>query len=95
VPQRGNPDRDAQLLPAAPLEFGQGQIGLRGDLPAQSPLMRTQAGAAIAADLLGPVVSVAPVLVPKSLHDLAAHAKPLAHFAWARALVARGNDALP
>lgn len=57
APKRSNSDLDAQLFPAALLEFSQGQISLLGDPRPQDRLMRSQTGATIAANLLRPAMA--------------------------------------
>lgn len=95
MPQRRDPDLDAQSFPAALLELRQGKIGLLGDPPAQLRFMRPQPGAAIAAHLLGPAVAALLILLPEALHAFAADAEALADFAGVFAARPCRNDALP
>jgi len=94
VPQRGDPNRDAQSFPAALLEFCQGQISLLGDPPTQGLLMRSKPGAAVTANLLGPAMAGELVLLPEALHALPADSEALANLAGAFAARSRRDDAL-
>ena len=93
MPQGGDPDLDPQLLPAALLQFRQGQIGLPGDPPAQGPLMRAQPRPAIAPDLFGPAVPHQTMLLPKPLHTFPTDPEALTNLPGASTAFARGNDA--
>jgi hypothetical protein len=94
MPQGGDPDLNAQLRPTPLLEFGQRQIRLLRDPPAQRSLMRPQAGPPVAPYLLRPAMAYAPLLIPEAFHTAAAHPEALADLAGAGSIRPGGDDAL-
>jgi hypothetical protein len=77
VPQSGGANGHFQVFPTPSLEFVEGQISLRGNPPAQDPVMLFQAGAPVTADLLGPAPAGLTMLFPKTLHAFTTDAKCL------------------
>jgi hypothetical protein len=95
MPQGSNPNPNAQLFGTALLQLGQRQVRLGFNPAMESAIMPGQAGTPIATDLFREALSDAAILFPKSLHTLAADAKPFADLAGAFAVLTRSNNPLP
>jgi hypothetical protein len=94
VPQSGDANGNFQVFQTPSLKFDQGQIRLRSNPPAQSPVMLFQAGTPVTANLFGPALASLLVQLPKALHAFTTDPKTPANFTGACSVLSRSDDPL-